>query len=554
MITNNVIKHKRSKSLLNTANFFTAGNQTWQGSLNTISFDGNGIKAKLLNLAKPCYVIRIKDKIGVTNEGDLLHTYNEEIGEIELLMSVPAMQMQQLGDPKFLNFHNVKYAYATGAMAHGIASEELVIALGKEKILSSFGAGGLSLDRVEAAIKRIQQALPQGPYVFNLLHSPSEPAIERGVIDLYLKYQVRTIEASAFLDLTENIVYYRAAGLGLNAAHQIEIKNKVIAKISRREVATKFLEPAPLKILKKLVQQGLISELQATLAAKIPMADDITVEADSGGHTDNRPLVCLLPSILELRDQIQCQYGYEKPVRIGVAGGIATPQSALAAFMMGAAYVVTGSINQSCIEAGTSQYTKELLAQAEMADVMMAPAADMFEMGVKLQVLKRGTLFPLRAQKLFELYKNYDSIEDIPAAEREKLEKQVFKTNLDAIWQETVNYLSQRNPDKLHKAAHNPKLKMALIFRWYLGLSSRWSNSGEKGREIDYQIWCGPAMGSFNNWIKGSYLADLNNRRVVDVANHIMTGAVFLYRTQVLKIQGLEIPSYYSTYHPVHFQ
>ena len=93
------------------------------------------------------------------------------------------------------------------------------------------------------------------------------------------------------------------------------------------------------------------------------MADDITVEADSGGHTDNRPLVCLLPSILELRDEIQRKYGYEKPVRIGVAGGIATPQSALAAFMMGAAYIVTGSINQSCIEAGTSEYTKKLLAK-----------------------------------------------------------------------------------------------------------------------------------------------------------------------------------------------
>ena len=31
-----------------------------------------------------------------------------------------------------------------------------------------------------------------------------------------------------------------------------------------------------------------------------------------------------------------------------------------------------------------------MLAQAEQADVAMAPAADMFEMGVKVQVLKRG--------------------------------------------------------------------------------------------------------------------------------------------------------------------
>ncbi|MBH8553501.1 PfaD family polyunsaturated fatty acid/polyketide biosynthesis protein, partial [Nostocaceae cyanobacterium CENA357] len=397
----------------------------------------------------------------------------------------------------------------------------------------------------------IQSALPHGPYAFNLIHSPNDMAIERRAVDLYLKYQVTTVEASAFLDLTTNIVYYRAAGLSLNDANQIEIKNKVIAKISRREVASKFLQPAPDKILQELVEKGLITQLQAKLAAKVPMADDITVEADSGGHTDNRPLVCLLPSIITLRDEIQAQYNYEQPIRIGVAGGIATPQSALAAFMMGAAYVMTGSINQSCIEAGTSQYTKQLLAQAEMADVMMAPAADMFEIGVKLQVLKKGTLFPLRAQKLFDLYKTYNSIEEIPRQEREKLEKQIFRNSLEAVWQETANYLSKRNPDKLTKAANNSKLKMALIFRWYLGLSSRWSSSGEKGREIDYQIWCGPAIGSFNDWVKGSYLSEVNNRQVVDVAHHILTGAAFLYRIQSLKIQGLQIPNDYNQYFPV---
>ncbi|MBD2521867.1 PfaD family polyunsaturated fatty acid/polyketide biosynthesis protein [Nostoc sp. FACHB-133] len=535
---------------LKISDYISHQNQVWQGILDFVSFNEKGIKSKLLNLEKPCYIIRVEGKVGATNEGYLYPCNQEKTGQAEILVSTPPLSTGQLGDPNFINFHGVKYAYATGAMAQGIASEELVIALGKEKILSSFGAGGLSPARVEAAIKRIQQALPEGPYAFNLLHSPSEPAIERGVVDLYLKYQVRTIEASAFLDLTDNIVYYRAAGLGLNVDNKIEIKNKIIAKVSRREVAIKFLQPAPTKILKQLVEQGLISELQATLAEKIPLADDITAEADSGGHTDNRPLVCLLPSILELRDEIQRKFSYEKPVRVGVAGGIATPQSALAAFMMGAAYVVTGSINQSCIEAGTSQHTKQLLAQAEMADVMMAPAADMFEMGVKLQVLKRGTLFPLRAQKMFELYKNYDSIEDIPLVERDKLEKQVLKKSLDAVWQETVTYLSQRNPDKLAKTVNNPKLKMALIFRWYLGLSSRWSNFGEKGREMDYQIWCGPAMGSFNDWVRGSYLSDSNNRQVVDVANHIMTGAAFLYRIQSLKIQGLQMPAYYSEYRP----
>jgi len=525
--------------------------QIWQGSLNCVAFEPAAIKEKLLVIDKPCYVIRIGNKIGVTHDGYLAHSERILTGQAELLISVPPVSLEQFGDRSFLTNYGVKYAYYTGAMAGGIASEEMVIALGKAQILSSFGAGGLSPDRLETAINRIQQALPYGPYAFNLIHSPNDAAIERQAVELYLKYHVRVVEASAFLDLTPNIVYYRAAGLSLNPSHKIEIANKVIAKISRREVATKFLQPAPMKILQELVQQGLITELQAKLAQQVPMADDITVEADSGGHTDNRPLVCLLPSITALRNEIQAQYHYATPVRVGVAGGIGTPESALAGLIMGAAYIVTGSINQSCVESGASPHTKKLLAQAEMSDMAMAPAADMFEMGVKVQVLKRGTMFPMRSQKLYELYRAYDSIEDIPPEERGKLEKQVFRKSLAEIWEGTAAYLSQKNPEKLGKAINNPKLKMAAIFRWYLGLSSRWSSSGEMGREVDYQIWCGPAMGSFNDWVRGSYLSEPSNRHVVDVANQIMQGTAFLYRMQNLKMQGLQMSTFYSQYRPI---
>ncbi|MCC5622771.1 PfaD family polyunsaturated fatty acid/polyketide biosynthesis protein [Nostoc sp. CHAB 5715] len=535
----------------NVTSSFNNINKTRKGDLNSIAFEEMEIKSRLLNLHQPCYVIQDQNRVGIANQGNFYDPNNSQSEKLETLMVVPPLPPQQLGDRDFLAFHGVKYAYMAGAMAGGIASAELVIALGKAGILGSFGAAGLVPSRIEAAINQIQQALPQGPYAFNLIHSPSEEALERRAVDLYLKHGVRTVEASAFLDLTPHIVYYRAAGLSLNASGQIEVKNKIIAKISRQEVATKFLQPAPRKILQQLVEQQLITELQATLAEKVPIADDITTEADSGGHTDNRPLVCLLPAILVLRDQMQQKYRYDKQVRIGAAGGIATPESALAAFMMGASYIVTGSINQSCVEAGTSVHTKNLLAQASMADVIMAPSADMFEMGVKVQLLKRGTLFPMRAQKLYDLYRSYNSIDEIPLEERQKLEEQVFGRNLEAIWQDTVAFFTERDPEQITRANDNPKRKMALIFRWYLGLSSRWSSSGEKGREIDYQIWCGPAIGAFNEWVKESYLAESNARHVVDVAHHIMTGAAYLYRLQSLKFQGLQMPAHYRYYRPI---
>ena len=88
--------------------------------------------------------------------------------------------------------------------------------------------------------------------------------------------------------------------------------------------------------------------------------------------------------------------------------------------MMGAAYIVTGAINQACVEAGASEHTRKLLSQASMTEVIMAPAADMFEMGVRVQVLKAGTLFPMRASKLYELYNRYNSIDAIPGEEPRK--------------------------------------------------------------------------------------------------------------------------------------
>ncbi|MFC1857733.1 PfaD family polyunsaturated fatty acid/polyketide biosynthesis protein [Thermodesulfobacteriota bacterium] len=522
----------------------------WNIDRNAVSFEKEAIKAGLLDLEKPCFIVKENKALGISNErlSSSALTNTDEL--VRPVAYAPVFTAGHLGDPEFREEHGTTYSYYTGAMANAIASEEMVIAMGKAGFLGSFGAGGLVPPRVEEAINRIQKELPNGPYAFNLIHSPNEPAIERGVVELYLKYEVPCIETAAFISLNPNVVLYRVAGLGVGRDNNIEIKNKIIAKISRREVATKFLEPPPSNMVAELLSQNRITREQAQLASQVPMADDITAEADSGGHTDNRPLVSLLSSIISLRNEIQEKYRYAKTVRVGAAGGIGTPESALAAFAMGASFVVTGSVNQACREAGACEHTRNLLAQADMADVVMAPAADMFEMGVKLQVLRRGTFFPMRAQKLYDFYNTCNSIEEIPAAEREKLEKQIFLKSLDTIWEETKAFFEDRDPSQIERAQNNPKRKMALIFRWYLGLASRWSNSGDPSRKMDYQIWCGPSMGAFNSWVKGSYLEDINNRRVVDVAKHIMTGAAFLTRIMVLRIQGISIPPEYSRYVP----
>jgi len=519
----------------------------WDGDPDSIVFDEAEIRDYLMDLNQPIWIIKTQNGIGFSQQGNFK---SEPKGPFEIAARTNPISIKQFGDSSFCEDYNIKAAYYAGGMANAISSEEMVIALGKSGFIGSFGAAGLSPARLESAIQKIQSALSSGPYIFNFIHNPFEPSLEQRTIDLYLKYGIHVIEAAAFINLSPSIVTYRAIGLSLSSTGEINIKNRIIAKVSRKEVASKFLQPAPEKILQKLITNGHITEQQAVLARQVPIADDITVEADSGGHTDNRPLVSLLPSMIALRDQLQNQYKFRSPVRIGAGGGISTPESALAAYMMGAAYVVTGSINQACTESGACEHTRKLLAQADMADVIMTPSADMFEMGVRVQVLKKGTLFPMRAQKLYDLYSNYNSIEEIPIEDRKKIEKNILQLPLEVVWQKTVEFFNQRDPQQIIKAENNPKRKMALIFRWYLGLSSRWSRDAVKGREMDYQIWCGPSIGAFNEWTKNTYLEEYQNRHVTDVAQQILNGCAYRYRVQALKLQGLKLPSHLEAYIP----
>jgi trans-AT polyketide synthase/acyltransferase/oxidoreductase domain-containing protein len=465
-----------------------------------------------------------------------------DISSVGRSFFVPAVLPGNLGDASFRADHGLRCAYVCGAMANGIGSADIVEEMARAGMLGFFGAAGLSPGRVESAIDRLQQSVPHLPHGFNLIHSPNEPELEQAVVDLYLRRGVRLVEASAYLDLTLPVVKYRTASIH-EANGRIVAPNRVLAKVSRIEVATRFFSPPPERFLTELVRRGDLTSEQANLAKRLPMAQDVTAEADSGGHTDNRPAITLIPTLIALRDRLQAQQRYEVPLRVGAAGGIATPASAAAAFLMGAAYVLTGSINQACVESGSSDLVREMLAQAEQADVIMAPAADMFEMGVKVQVLKRGTMFAMRAAKLYELYRAHAGLEELPPAERAQLEKNLFRAPLEEIWAQTRDFWKGRDPAQVERAEKDPRHRMALVFRWYLGLSSRWANAGEPARKVDYQVWCGPAMGAFNEWTRGSFLEQPRNRRVVAVARNLLYGACVLTRLHVLRCQGATVPA-----------
>jgi PfaD family protein len=513
-------------------------------------FDADGIQDATLAFRDPVHVVRDPQTgaIGVA-QGAL----EGSADAVPLLATLPPLYPEWLGDRSFAEAHRVRFPYVTGAMANGIATTRLVIAMARAHMLGFFGAAGLGFERVERSVEELTRELgvgvsPDGAeselaWGVNLIHSPQEPALEAAVADMLVARGVRIVEASAFMALTPSIVRYACAGLRRLPDGSITRRHHVFAKISRPEVATHFMSPAPKAMLEALVAQGKLTREEAELAAHVAVAEDVTVEADSGGHTDNRPLVAMFPIITALRDAMMDKHGFSRPIRVGAGGGLGTPDGVAGAFALGAAYVLTGSVNQSAIESGLSEDGRLMLAKAGVADVVMAPAADMFELGVKVQVLKRGTMFAPRAQRLYETYLAHPSIEAMPPEVRSRLEKETLSTTLDAIWAGTQGFWSKRDPRELEKAARDPKHKMALCFRWYLGLSSRWAIAGEQSRKLDYQVWCGPAMGAFNDWVKGSFLEDPKERNAVTIALNLLEGAAAVTRAQQLRTYGVPVPT-----------
>jgi len=493
-----------------------------------IAFGGTDLAALCDLVREQAYVVRSGDRLGVGIGGAHGH---------EVVAVLPPVYPEWLGDRTFTTAFGLRFPYVAGEMARGIATTEMVVRAAEAGLLGVFGSGGLEPDQVRAEVGAIAAKLGERRnWGANLLHSPGGPQLEDQVAAALIDERVPVVSASAFVALTPALVRCAVSGLRRDRDGALLRERQLVAKVSRTVVAEQFLRPAPAEILRVLRERGDISADEADLAATTPLATAITVEADSGGHTDGRPLTVALPEVVALRDRLAPQ------VPVGAAGGIGTPEAVAAAFALGAAYVVTGSINQAAVESGISPVAREMLSRADTGDVAMAPAADMFEQGARVQVLRRGTIFAGRASRLYDLYRSYASLDEVPAHEIATLERDVFGAPLDEVWAETERFWARRDPAQLTRADTDPRHRMALLFRWYLGNSTTWAMTDAPDRRADYQIWCGPAMGAFNAWTADTFLADPAERDVVQIALNLLEGAAVLTRRSQLALCGVDVP------------
>lgn len=427
---------------------------------------------------------------------------------------------ESLGSKEYRKKHNVNYAYATGGMYKAIASKELVVTMAKAGFMSYFGSGGLKISEIEEAIREINGRLTDDrPFGINLLHNHIVSENEDRIIDLLLKYRVRNVELAAFTNITPALVYYKLNGICENKNGEIYTTNKITAKLSRLKIAKSFLSPPPRAIVNELLRKQKISKKQAELSRFVSVADNICIESDSAGHTDRRVALVMIPAMARLRDEITEKYKYTGKVCIGAAGGIGTPEAAAASFIMGADFIVTGSINQCTVESGAHENVKNLLEKMGVEDTEYCPTGDMLEEGAIIQVLKKGVLFPARAKKIQHLYRIHNSIDEIDDETKQHIENKYFNRSFSDVYEEITTLFSR---EAIERAEKNPKQKMALILKMYFYDSIRFAYGGARQNKVNYQIHTSPALGAFNHWVKGSKYEGWRNRNVDKIAEMLM--------------------------------
>jgi trans-AT polyketide synthase, acyltransferase and oxidoreductase domains len=184
--------------------------------------------------------------------------------------SAPAVRPEQLGSAEFRRLYGVRYAYAAGAMYHGIASTALVTAMARAGLLAFFGAGGLPVAEVDAAISVLRRELgPGGSYGVNLLCTLDNPALEEELVELYLRRGVRFVEAAAYPQMTAALVRWRFTGARLGSGRDCHAPNQVLAKVSRPEVAEAFMSPAPERLIASLLAAGKLTGEEAEVARRL---------------------------------------------------------------------------------------------------------------------------------------------------------------------------------------------------------------------------------------------------------------------------------------------
>ncbi|WP_459480607.1 ACP S-malonyltransferase [Clostridium saccharoperbutylacetonicum] len=428
----------------------------------------------------------------------------------------------------FTGEYKVKYPYVIGGIERGISSKEMIVKSGTEKILSFLGTKKMDLDEIEESIIYIKDRLTEGePFGINITYDYFNSEISEKIINLCLKYNVKNIEVSGYTNIPNCVIRYKLEGIKRKNGSLV-CENRVFYNTARLNIE-ELLKPISESTVKNLSRERINYE-DVSIFRNISIIDGLTIKCDGNSNNNGFNILNILPVAVRVKNKVLEKFKYMNKIYIGVGGGIGNPEALAVSFMLGADYVVTDSINQCSIEANCSELVKDLLEQVGFEDTIYVPDAERFEIGGKVQVLKKGVMFPSRANKLYELYRQYDSYYEIDEKLRSQVEKKFFMKSFEEYYDECKKGLSAEEINIIEK---DEKKKMAVVFKRYLTESSLLAQKGVDEQRMNFQIYCSPAIGVFNNYVKDSELKDWRKRSVTKIAEVLMNDAKKIIESKI---------------------
>lgn len=422
----------------------------------------------------------------------------------------------------FCKRYGLFYPYVAGSMGNGISAANLVVRMAQKHLLAFIGTNGSFYDTIASTVREVRNALTK-KQLFGIGLCPGEK--EKKLIELCLAEEIPVIECASYINVSKELVYYKIKGMKKLENGEVFFQNRILVKLSRPEVLRNFISPVPTRLIEELYAEGRITMHEAQLIKNHPTADDVCILTDPAGQTEQYSMISALPTMLEIRDEFKKKYDYSEYIHIGTGGEIGTPKAIAAAFLLGAEFVLTGSINQCTVEAQTSELVKDMLQKVEIQDTNIVMANDFSGLSIKANVLRKGTLYCARANKLYELYRTYNRLEEISPQEREHIENNYFKTSFSEI-------LGEMEDDNDTKTITSNKAQLMKVLRWYEKNACKWAIEGNKENKVNFLIYTSRSIGAFNNWVKWTELESWRNRHVDEIAIKLMKDAKE-YLTQI---------------------
>jgi len=212
-------------------------------------------------------------------------------------------------------------------IAPGITDTFVIVSLAEAGILSFYETDGRSRERVIHDIGELVRSFVLRTNWGITFHHHNDA--DDDFASLFTKYDIPHIALRSFPSPTPAVVRLSATGIHNGRDGNLQRRTHVSAHVNDLASAQAFMTPPDIEMLDTLVNDGHISHYEAELARRIPLVEDLTVIGD----------LELFVEIQKLERRLRQQYLYVRPIRIGIAGAMDTPQSISSVFSIGAAYV-----------------------------------------------------------------------------------------------------------------------------------------------------------------------------------------------------------------------